>query len=359
MLKWQIFKLNLIIISICLLSFNGPITSCLVYIFIDLLLTAYMIFISKSNLKRLLTVIAYMTLITLQVCYCIFILNGTDFIVGKMTMLISYLFLGFSFYLKEILDLNLDKVYIFSDINVERNSNLSFLSFDKIEEFNQILSNKIEFLKNSKEVLTKEVIEEVIEQVKRNSFFSYINEGTLNEKYLKKLEESIQDNHIYIVLSDTGSPTSKVISIKTHKTYNHVSIAFDSKLNTLISYNGGEYINPPGLNAEMIEYLLKKEDSSIYVYKLEVSKEQKQKMIDKIQEINLSGSAYNLLGLFSKQSYKPKSNIMYCSQFVYLLLQYADAEYFENKSESIKPTDLVELDYDRKLILVKKITLFG
>ncbi|OON97100.1 MAG: hypothetical protein ATN31_08735 [Candidatus Epulonipiscioides saccharophilum] len=352
MIKLKIFKINLILFSICLLSFNGPITSCLVFMLVDSLLIIYMIIVSKSKIKSFITVLSYIFLMIAQIFYCMIVLDGNDFAVGRMTIAISILFLGFSFWLKEILDVNLDKVYIFSNYNIKPNSSLSF---DRLEEFNQILHDKVETVKISKEIITKEVIEEVIEEVKRNSFISYINEDTLTEQYLEQLENSIDDKYIYIVLSDTGTSASKVISVITHKSYNHVSISFDNQLKTLISYNGGERVNPPGLNSEMIEYLMKRDDSSIYVYKLEVTREQKQKMIDKIKEINLNGSAYNLIGLFFKKSYNYKPNIMYCSQFVYSLLQYAGAEYFENTTKSLKPTDLVELDYDRKLILVTKL----
>ncbi len=78
-------------------------------------------------------------------------------------------------------------------------------------------------------------------------------------------------------------------------------------------------------------------------------------MLDKIVEINEHGSAYNLLGLFLKKSYKP--NIMYCSQFVYKLLAHAEAQPFEMDPNEIRPTDLIELDYERKLTLEYKIQL--
>ena len=83
------------------------------------------------------------------------------------------------------------------------------------------------------------------------------------------------------------------------------------------------------------------------VYRLNAPKQQKQIMIEKIQQINREGSAYNLLGLVFKYSFKP--NIMFCSQFVYKMLQHAGLAYFKKRSTDVKPTDLVELDYYRKL----------
>ncbi|MBF2664593.1 hypothetical protein [Listeria seeligeri] len=70
-------------------------------------------------------------------------------------------------------------------------------------------------------------------------------------------------------------------------------------------------------------------------------------MIDKIREINEKGSAYNLVGLVTKISLRP--NIMFCSQFVYKILQFAELEYFQGSATKIKPTDFVERDYYRNL----------
>src|SRR5699024_9040631 len=114
-----------------------------------------------------------------------------------------------------------------------------------------------------------------------------------------------------------------------------------------ISYNGGENVAPPGLNQEQLENFNKKDDASIMVYKISAPKEKKQIAIDKIREINEKGSAYNLVGLVTKVSIRP--NIMFCSQFVYNILKVAGLEYFQSSATKIKPTDLVEKDYYRKL----------
>ena len=82
--------------------------------------------------------------------------------------------------------------------------------------------------------------------------------------------------------------------------------------------------------------------------------EQKQKMLDIVKNINSEGSAYNLIGLVFKYSHRP--NIMFCSQFVYSLLQKVDLAYFDKKAELVQPTDLVELDYFRKLEFVRLLT---
>ena len=56
-------------------------------------------------------------------------------------------------------------------------------------------------------------------------------------------------------------------------------------------------------------------------------------MLDKIREINNEGSAYNLLGLVLKVT--PQPNIMFCSQFVYTILELAGLNYFEKDAAHV------------------------
>lgn len=190
-------------------------------------------------------------------------------------------------------------------------------------------------------------LKEIIKDLPRHSSLAYVNNGSLTEEYFEDAYRSLEDPHIYIVVSNTGSAASELISVFTRKLYNHVSLAFDPGLKTIISYNGGERVFPPGLNIEMIDFFNKKEDASIIVYRLKASREQKKALVDKVKEINREGSAYNLIGLIFKYSHKP--NIMFCSQFVYTMLKFAGLEYFDKKAAEVQPTDLVELDYYRKL----------
>jgi hypothetical protein len=202
--------------------------------------------------------------------------------------------------------------------------------------------------------ITSENMKELAEDIPRNNSFDYINNGSLTENYFTKASASLSDPYVYIVVSNTGSAASELIGIFTRKQFNHVSISFDEHLETIISYNGGEKVYPPGLNAEMIEFFNKKVDASIGVYRLKVSPEQKQHMIDVVKDINTEGSAYNLIGLVFKYSHRP--NIMFCSQFVYSLLKKVGVAYFEKRPELVQPTDLVELDYFRKLEFVRLLT---
>ena len=96
-----------------------------------------------------------------------------------------------------------------------------------------------------------------------------------------------------------------------------------------------------------------KADASVLVYRLPVTLEQKRQVLDTIRNINETGSAYNILGLVTKHSLR--RNIMFCSQFVYRMLQIGHVTYFDKAPGNVQPTDFVELDYYRRLEFVEKI----
>ncbi|QEA30953.1 hypothetical protein [Secundilactobacillus malefermentans] len=181
----------------------------------------------------------------------------------------------------------------------------------------------------------------------RHSSTNYINNGSLTEAYFEKVEESLADPYLYIVISNTGSPASEMIAMFTMKQFNHASLSFDKDLKTIISYNGGVNVYPPGLNPETVEAFHQKPDASILVYRIQATREQKQAVAEKVKQINEDGSAYNILGLVTKHSIRP--NIMFCSQFVYKMLGIAGLQYFEKKDGQVRPTDFIELDYHKQL----------
>ena len=226
------------------------------------------------------------------------------------------------------------------------------ISFSEMLEFSNHLEQNIAAIKKNGESLSTDNFKEIMDDLPRHDSFNYVNSGSLTEEYFRVAEANMNDLGIYIIISNTGTAASEIISVFTQKQFNHASLAFDAKLQTTVSYNGGEHIYPPGLNREMVDLFYKKSDASILIYRLPVTYEQKRAAIDKIQRLNQEGSAYNILGLLINQSYKP--NIMYCSQFVYHILNHIGAAYFEPLN-TIKPTDFVEKDYFRKLEFVAEL----
>lgn len=230
---------------------------------------------------------------------------------------------------------------------------LSTFSLNELMHGRELITTILSDMQKAGEVFSPENIIKIATDLPRHSSFRYINNGTLTDDYFSEAYASLDDPRVYIVISNTGSAASELISVFTKKQYNHASLSFDADLKTVISYNGGERVYPPGLNREMIEFFNQKGDASIMVYALDAPREKKRMIIDEIKKINTEGSAYNVMGLVLKYSHS--SNIMFCSQFVYKMLKHAGLQYFEKPEGKVNPADLVELDYYRKLQYVCEI----
>src|SRR5699024_4233263 len=287
------------------------------------------------------SIIYLLIMILQQVFNTLFVFSGNEvwgiFMLKKFVAIIIIFIPFFVRYLNYLYTLQ-------DQFSFEDASSISFEMVKEIHGKGISLKNKVSKGINS---VSKENLNEIVKDIPRHSYTSYLNKKTLTKQYFEECEKSLEDEHLYIVLSSTGSPASELISLFTNKAYNHVSLSFDKELKTIISYNGGESISPPGLNQEQLIYFNKKNDASIIVYRIAASKEHKQVIIDKIKEINEIGSAYNLIGLVTKVSIRP--NIMFCSQFVYNILKVAELEYFYSPPAKVKPTDFIENDYYRKL----------
>ena len=173
----------------------------------------------------------------------------------------------------------------------------------------------------------------------RHNSSRYITRHSLREDYFTAAYGALGDPHVYIVLSDTGSPASRLIRLFTGDLYNHVSLSFDPAMKTLVSYNGGGGLSGPGLNPEGPGELNQRPGASLMVYRLEVTPGQKRALIGRVAAINREGSSYNLLGLLTKKSRLP--NIMFCSQFVYTLLKDTGAVWFDKENGKVTPGDFI------------------
>ncbi|WP_125681640.1 hypothetical protein [Levilactobacillus yonginensis] len=221
------------------------------------------------------------------------------------------------------------------------------VSFDELRQSADKLSALMDNAAAAKDKVSVDHVKTILEDLPRHSSVHYINHGTLTDAYFDAATATLTDSKLYLAVSNTGSAASEMISVFTRKQFNHVSLAFDRDLETIISYNGGDNVYPPGMNAETLEFFHQKTGASVLVYSLPVTTAQKTFVIDKIAEINREGSAYNMLGLVSKHSAKP--NIMFCSQFVYKMLKLAGVAYFDMKDGAVRPTDFIEQDYYKKL----------
>lgn len=329
---------------IYLIAANNISIFAVVYSFTALALIGQL-WLSKNGLNiKISFSVAYMVILILQQVFIALVLfsgiqTGIVFFAKKIAAAILIIVPFFIFYLN----------YLYSLQNrffpsLEDASEVSFEIIKKIQ--NRTIEFK-DILIKSKNSLCIDNLSEIAKDIPRHSYSKYLNKNTLTSEFFEECEKSLEDEHLYIVISSTGSPASELISVFTQKIFNHVSLSFDSELKTIISYNGGENVYPPGLNKEQLESFHKKHDASIMVYRIAAPKNKKKLVIEKIKEINEKGSAYNLVGLITKVSFRP--NIMFCSQFVYSILKIAGLEYFSSTATNVKPTDLVEKDYYRKL----------
>lgn len=224
----------------------------------------------------------------------------------------------------------------------------SAFTYETVKTLHNKGKGMLHTFEDTREKINGSSVKYVMSEIPRHGYVSYKSQNNLPVSFFENAKEAIAtDKHLYLILSNTGSPASEIISVFTQRDYNHVSLSFDRDLKTIISYNGGDHLQQPGLNTESLQLFYQKPDSSIIVYRLEATKEQQEIILSKIKTINEEGSAYNLLGLMTGVSVKP--NIMFCSQFVYSVLQEAGLSYFKASQSQVKPTDFVELDYFRKL----------
>ncbi len=343
----RILFIFLLILGMAFVSFGTVGIFFLAYIAIDLILILKTATSGQYTSRKFGLIGIYIALLIMQLMFCQIVIFGGP-IHGPM-----YTF-------KKILGL----VLIYAPFIVNTYANYRRSVFPSVEDiytvsFHSLTSglNRIVRAKNglvkTKQSLSITNISDFLADLPRHSLTSYINRKGLTDKYFEDCETSLDDHHVYLIMSDTGSPASELLSIFTRKMYNHISISFDYDLKTVISYNGGEKLYPPGMNKEQISFFQKKQGASLIVYSLACSKSQKQAMINRVREINTDGSAYNMVGLVTRASFKP--NIMFCSQFIYSLLQEVDLNYFDSNAIDVKPTDFVEKDYYRNLEYCYKI----
>lgn len=343
----RILLLFILILGMAFVSFGTAGIFFLAYIAIGLILIIKTATSEQYTSRKFGLIGIYLVVLIMQLMFCQIVIFG-----GALH--------GPLFTFKKILGLVL--LYVPFIVNTYANYRRSV--FPSVEDlytvsFHSLTSglNRIVRAKNglvkTKQSLSITNISEFLIDLPRHSVTNYINRNGLTDKYFEDADASLDDNHIYLIMSDTGSPASELLSIVTRKMYNHVSISFDYDLKTVVSYNGGEKLYPPGMNKEQISFFQKKQGASIIVYSLACTKAQKRTMIEKVREINRVGSAYNMVGLVTRASFKP--NIMFCSQFIYSLLQEVGLNYFESNAIDVKPTDFVEKDYYRHLEYCYKI----
>lgn len=184
----------------------------------------------------------------------------------------------------------------------------------------------------------------------RHSWFHYCTRRSLSPDYFRRAAAALSDGYVYLAFARSNSPACQVIGLFTQQPFNHVSLAFDRDLTTLVSYNGGGAGGAPGLNPETLAQLVHHRGACVRLYRLPATRDQKRIILRRLGKIDQEGSAYNLLGLVLPYTAQP--NTMFCSQFVYGILKLAGLAYFQKDPQQVRPTDLLEWDLQGRLSFV-------
>ncbi|WP_099156676.1 hypothetical protein [Virgibacillus ndiopensis] len=169
----------------------------------------------------------------------------------------------------------------------------------------------------------------------------------------------MENEKVYILLTDTGTIFTRMIKFYTKRPYNHASISFDSNLDEVYSFGRKNVKNPfiGGFVKENIQEELFK-DATCAVFCCTVTKHQKQKMNEFIQKVeeNAHLYRYNLMGLFAIILNKQliRENAFFCSQFVATVLTESETIKFSKPPSLMTPHDLqkspdFQLVYNGKL----------
>jgi hypothetical protein len=346
-------NLTLAISLAALFYFGNPALYNVVYFAIFVFCTIRTLQSDGLKRQKLLVIVAYLVCMAVQLVVCVIIV-GDNADVGFGHPLLKLLAVLITLF--PMLITRYVLVGKYAHLYLPSLQEAGAISFAELRENRDRFVSVLETAKTAKNNFTLHNFIDVITDFPRHDLFKYINEGSLTEQYFERARATLDDPYLYIIISDTGSPASELLTVFTQKPFNHASLAFDEDLETTVSYNGGERVYPPGLNYELVETLVRKPDASILVYRLPCTREQKALVLGRIDEINREGSAFNLLGLLTNQTYKP--NILFCAQFVHKMLSDAGLAYFETETgRRIRPTDFIEKDYYRKLEFAYQLKL--
>jgi len=151
---------------------------------------------------------------------------------------------------------------------------------------------------------------------------------------------------VYILLSQTTSALTKFIKFCTKKPYNHVSLAFDERLEYTYSF-GRIHPDDPligGFSHERLDTGVFK-NASCQLLSLDVTPEQYRKMRERVAyiEANQIKYKYNFIGLFGAVfNFKVNRKYAYfCSQFVSKVLQEVGLFPEDFPAHLVTPCDLV------------------
>jgi hypothetical protein len=163
----------------------------------------------------------------------------------------------------------------------------------------------------------------------------------------------MKNNYIYLVFSNTGTVTSKLLYFCTKDNYVHVSISLDDTFSKMYSFGRifPQFPIPGGLVEENLKDGLYKKfsNSKCVIYKIKVDKTQYEFLEKELYGflVDKKKYKYNLLGLLGFYINKPikRDNHYFCSEFVSHLLMESKIYECDKDPALIKPSDLLNIQH--------------
>lgn len=186
--------------------------------------------------------------------------------------------------------------------------------------------------------ITKKTIEESCCVSSDNCIMEFTSDGTVSENYFRI--------PVYVILTQTGTTASKVISKFTGDPYNHSGLSIDPTMHNMFSFN----MNAGGFGIEDIDKGFFGDHKStikytIWAYFASPDEFLHLKSIIGDFTDNKDKFKYNIMGLvdFITGNKKLREGKMFCSEFVAHLLKSINPNITKKNRNDMKPYDLVRI----------------
>lgn len=183
-----------------------------------------------------------------------------------------------------------------------------------------------------------------------------LSDEALNEDYY---EENKRLEPIYLVLSFTGSPFSKIVTKFTKTKYGHAGMSLDSSLQKIYTYAIDNSRNINGIKIENLDdYKIYTGNATIKVLVIFVTPETKKHIVQILNflEENSNKTRYNIKNIFKIVAHKSDDKLtlsMVCSQFVDTVLKLCKIDLTGKSSNLVIPSD-----FEKTLDTINIFTLF-
>lgn len=156
---------------------------------------------------------------------------------------------------------------------------------------------------------------------------------------------------IYLILTYTGTPLSKLIKSYTKDEFSHISISLDKELTEMFSFGRTQLYNPlsGGFVHEHIDSGMYKRfnNTKTKIYSFKVTDNQYLRIENRLKRMETEKDIYkfNRLGLFAvgfNKKVKKRENRYYCAEFIKELLE--NAEIPTSLPRIVRPENFKYLD---------------